>query len=74
MNPERWNELSPYLDHVLALGEDGREAWARVTSRTASRSGEWARLFQRFHNLTSGGARVLDPAGHFTRCIFVGDR
>jgi serine/threonine protein kinase len=27
--PEQWQEISPYLDHVLSLGEDEREGWLR---------------------------------------------
>jgi eukaryotic-like serine/threonine-protein kinase len=26
-NPEQWQEISPYLDHVLSLIEEAREGW-----------------------------------------------
>jgi eukaryotic-like serine/threonine-protein kinase len=27
LNPERWREVSPYLDHALSLPEEGRGVW-----------------------------------------------
>ena len=27
LNPERWQEISPYLDHALSLSEEERAAW-----------------------------------------------
>jgi eukaryotic-like serine/threonine-protein kinase len=29
LNPERWQEVSPYLDQVLSLPEDERAAWLK---------------------------------------------
>lgn len=30
LNPERWQQASPYLDEVLSLHEDEREAWLKA--------------------------------------------
>ncbi len=27
ISPERWQEISPYLDHALSLSEEQRAAW-----------------------------------------------
>jgi hypothetical protein len=27
ISPERWQEISPYLDHALSLSEEQRDAW-----------------------------------------------
>ena len=49
LSPQRWQELSPYLDHALALNEDEREAWLESLHTEKPEIWEWLQRLLKSH-------------------------